>query len=65
MNKANIPRLLKSTILYSAALAVMNIAFFSGAAEAQHPNILFVFCDDHAYQAISAYGIKDQPDAEH
>src|SRR5262249_44212228 len=22
----------------------------------KRPNILFIFCDDHAYQAISAYG---------
>ena len=27
----------------------------SASAPAQRPNILFVFCDDHAYQAISAY----------
>jgi arylsulfatase A-like enzyme len=26
-----------------------------GASPAQRPNILFVYCDDHAYQAISAY----------
>src|SRR4051794_16483356 len=25
-------------------------------AEAKRPNILFIFADDHAYQAISAYG---------
>jgi arylsulfatase A-like enzyme len=36
----------------------MNIAFSTGAAEAQRPNILFVFCDDHAYQAVGAYGSK-------
>ena len=27
-----------------------------GAAEQRPPNILFIFADDHAYQAISAYG---------
>src|SRR4051794_26410038 len=26
------------------------------AADANRPNILFIFSDDHAYQAISAYG---------
>ncbi|NNE93557.1 MAG: sulfatase [Verrucomicrobiales bacterium] len=29
---------------------------FSAAAEQTHPNILFLFTDDHATQAISAYG---------
>jgi arylsulfatase A-like enzyme len=27
----------------------------AGAAEARQPNILFIFSDDHAYQAVSAY----------
>ena len=26
------------------------------AAEPRRPNIVFIFSDDHAYQAISAYG---------
>ncbi|SVD51756.1 uncharacterized protein METZ01_LOCUS404610, partial [marine metagenome] len=26
------------------------------AAKAKNPNVLFIFADDHAYQAISAYG---------
>ena len=30
-------------------------AFINGTAQ-QRPNILFIFSDDHAYQAISAYG---------
>jgi len=25
------------------------------ALAAERPNILFIFCDDHAYQAVSAY----------
>ena len=58
MKRGKISRLLKSVILYSAILAAMNIAFSTGAAEAQRPNILFVFCDDHAYQAVGAYGSK-------
>jgi hypothetical protein len=28
----------------------------SGPVWAKRPNILFIFSDDHAYQAISAYG---------
>jgi arylsulfatase A-like enzyme len=28
----------------------------AAAADAKRPNILFIFSDDHAYQAISAYG---------
>jgi arylsulfatase A-like enzyme len=28
----------------------------AGAAEGRRPNILFIFSDDHAYQAIGAYG---------
>src|SRR5712692_1694951 len=28
------------------------------AADAKPPNILFIFSDDHAFQAISAYGSK-------
>ncbi len=35
-----------------AALAATSL----GAAEKRPPNILFIFADDHAYQAISAYG---------
>ena len=27
----------------------------AGAAESKRPNIVFIFSDDHAYQAISAY----------
>nr|MCR4764592.1 sulfatase [Bacteroidaceae bacterium] len=26
------------------------------AQETQHPNILYIMCDDHAIQCISAYG---------
>ena len=31
-------------------------AMITGAARAGPPNIVFIFSDDHAYQAISAYG---------
>lgn len=37
-------------------LGLLVFAAPARAAEARRPNILFIFCDDHAYQAISAYG---------
>ena len=46
--------------LYSLALFVLARVLFSCTApkkeETQKPNILFIMSDDHAYQAISAYG---------
>jgi hypothetical protein len=45
-----------------ALLAALHAAAPSLAADANadankgRPNILFIFCDDHAYQALSAYG---------
>jgi N-acetylglucosamine-6-sulfatase len=41
-------------------LILFAIAFCSGAVaeEAAKPNILFIFSDDHACQAIGAYGSK-------
>src|SRR4051812_1096878 len=41
--------------LYLAALVTVTLAAGSATA-ADRPNIVFVFSDDHAYQAISAYG---------
>ncbi len=43
------------------ALAVVGLtlgwsAATTRAAEAKRPNLVFIFSDDHAYQAISAYG---------
>ncbi|NQT36620.1 MAG: sulfatase [Planctomycetes bacterium] len=35
--------------------AILAMACPAAAAPAKRPNILFVFCDDHAYQSISAY----------
>ena len=35
---------------------MMSSAIWAGAAEAQRPNIVFIMSDDHAVQAISAYG---------
>jgi arylsulfatase A-like enzyme len=38
-------------------LPLLCAAAFSGhAADVKRPNIVFIFSDDHAYQAISAYG---------
>ncbi len=37
-------------------LAVLALGFASRATAADKPNIVFVFSDDHAYQALSAYG---------
>ncbi|MEX2174458.1 MAG: sulfatase [Pirellulaceae bacterium] len=43
------------TLLYLApVLAFMSLVSSANAAE--RPNILFIMADDHAYQAISAYG---------
>jgi arylsulfatase A-like enzyme len=43
------------TILFASALfATMPDA--THAADAKRPNIVFIFSDDHAFQAISAYG---------
>lgn len=41
-------------------LAALVITFLSGCGvwAAERPNIVFIFSDDHAYQAISAYGSK-------
>jgi len=45
--------------LTAVAAASLLISCGQEAAEApQKPNIVFVFADDHAYQAISAYGSK-------
>jgi len=42
--------------LIAAAAWLLAPWFSSQAAEAKRPNIVFIFSDDHAYQAISAYG---------
>ncbi|VGO19563.1 sulfatase family protein [Pontiella sulfatireligans] len=39
----------------SATIALLSLAF-AATAHAKKPNIVFVFSDDHATQAISAYG---------
>jgi arylsulfatase A-like enzyme len=40
------------------AILLFAIAFRASAFAAEKPNILFIFSDDHAEQAISAYGSK-------
>ncbi|MDX1283562.1 MAG: sulfatase [Draconibacterium sp.] len=49
--------LLKSISLVLLALVIFNCAP-PQEEEAQRPNILFIMSDDHAYQAVSAYGHK-------
>src|SRR5438477_12957344 len=47
--------------LILAPLGVCAFFAFSAdlkAADAKPPNILFIFSDDHAFQAVSAYGFK-------
>src|SRR6267154_762008 len=41
--------------LFTSMVTLILLAPVSAAA-ARAPNILFIFSDDHAYQAISAYG---------
>ena len=46
-----------SSFRRQALLALLALlAVGSNAAAADRPNILFIFSDDHAYQAVSAYG---------
>ncbi len=46
-----------SVLLGLAPLALAaTLAVGSAATAAESPNILFIFSDDHAYQAVSAYG---------
>jgi len=37
-------------------VGVVPLSLPASAAAIGQPNILFIFSDDHAYQAISAYG---------
>lgn len=58
MNSVKIFRFFKPAVFCLAVLVGMSAAFSTGAGDASRPNILFIFCDDHAYQAIGAYGSK-------
>ncbi|WP_456084255.1 sulfatase family protein [Leyella stercorea] len=45
------------SILSLAALSCVTAAYAQQQKKAQqHPNIVYIMCDDHAYQCISAYG---------
>lgn len=44
--------------LLAAVVAALSLVPAAGAASASRPNILFIFSDDHAQHAISAYGSK-------
>jgi len=53
--KYNVNKTKRLSILI-AALAVIAVSIGDSSRAAQRPNILFIFSDDHACQAISAYG---------
>lgn len=44
------------SILSLAALSCVPAAYAQQQRAQQHPNIVYIMCDDHAYQCISAYG---------
>lgn len=44
------------SILSLAALSCVPAAYAQQQKAQQHPNIVYIMCDDHAYQCISAYG---------
>lgn len=54
MNRAEFLRMMG---LGAVSLAMPNVSF-AGEGNAKRPNILFIFADDHATHAISAYGSK-------
>jgi len=43
-------------VMAGSALASMFYSFTGKKGTMSNPNILFIMSDDHAYQAISAYG---------
>lgn len=44
------------SILSLAAISCVTAAYAQQQKAQQHPNIVYIMCDDHAYQCISAYG---------
>src|SRR5438105_5929292 len=46
---------MKSISLFVLAFCAPLVLSASGAGETRRPNIVCIFSDDHAYQAISAY----------
>ncbi len=49
---------IRIAVLLAALCSFVAIAAPIRAADAKRPNIVFIFSDDHAYQAIGAYGSK-------
>jgi arylsulfatase A-like enzyme len=47
---------LRQSVPMSLAILLLAFAGRAHAADAKPPNIVFIFSDDHAYQAVSAYG---------
>jgi arylsulfatase A-like enzyme len=47
-----------ATLCAAISMGAITTAAPARAAEARHPNILFIFSDDHAEHAISAYGSR-------
>lgn len=45
-------------VLFAPCVLLLGSVRGANAAEPDRPNIIFIFSDDHAYQAISAYGSK-------
>jgi arylsulfatase A-like enzyme len=52
------PRSIITRLLLILTIAFVGADATTFAAAKKQPNILFIFSDDHAYQAISAYGDK-------
>lgn len=44
------------SIISLATLSCVTAAYAQQQKTQQHPNIVYIMCDDHAYQCISAYG---------
>ena len=44
------------SIISLAALSCVTAAYAQQQKAQQHPNIVYIMCDDHAYQCLSAYG---------
>ncbi len=44
------------SIISLAAISCVTAAYAQQQKAQQHPNIVYIMCDDHAYQCISAYG---------
>jgi N-acetylglucosamine-6-sulfatase len=52
------PELCRSFLKHAAAASIAVLFFTAAASSQQQPNIVFIFSDDHAENAISAYGSR-------